>query len=265
MNFLHKFPIMKLGLIILAVVTATAPVWAQASHLTPMQERVQAQQRHLSSTNVEERRDALMTLAAMNHPDAARAALSALNDPEPVVRVTAAHALRALPAADATMALLPLLKDKLEFVRREVAHALGDTHSSSAVQPLVELLNNDQESSVRAAAALALGNIHDEAAVVPLVNALTGNGSNKKSKAGADPFVKRAAAESLGMIRSRAGVAALIATLSDEQSPIELRRVAAQSLGAIGDPSASQALQTATGSADPYLSETARAALHRLH
>src|SRR6478609_828175 len=94
--------------------------------LTPIQQRIQVQQRRLSSSSVEERRDALMKLGAMKHPDASRAAMSALNDSEPVVRVTAAHALTALPASDASAALVPLLTDKQEFVRREAANALGE-------------------------------------------------------------------------------------------------------------------------------------------
>src|SRR6478609_8945819 len=93
--------------------------------LTPIQQRIRVQQQRLSSSSVEERRDALMKLGAMNHPEAARAAMSALNDSEPVVRVTAAHAMAALPSSDAATALIPLLADKEEFVRREAAHALG--------------------------------------------------------------------------------------------------------------------------------------------
>jgi len=268
MNLGHEHLLGKLpGVIVTVVIAVTfnSAVSAQTDNLTPMQQRIQAQQRRLSSANVEERRDALMNLAAMNHPQAARAAVPALSDPEPMVRVTAAHALRALPATDASAALLPLLSDKLEFVRREVVRALGETRSKAAVQPLIGLLTSDKEPSVHAAAAIALGKIQDEAAVVPLVNLLTGNGARKKSKAREDEFVMRAAAQSLGEIRSRAGVAALAATLSDEKAPIEVRRAAAEALGAIGDASASPALKTATDSADPYLAQTARAALRRLH
>jgi HEAT repeat protein len=241
------------------------PVWGQGNdRLTPIQQRIQVQQRRLSSSSVEERRDALMKLGAMNHPDASRAAMAALNDSEPVVRVTAAHAMAALPVADASAALIPLLTDKQEFVRREAANALGETQSRAAVQPLIQILAVDKEASVRAAAAIALGRIKDDAAVVPLANVLTGSSAGKKSKARENEFVMRSAAQALGEIRSRAGVSALIATLSDERNELEVRRAAAAALGIIGDATAAPALRTAADSNDPHLSQAARTALRRL-
>src|ERR1043166_1037520 len=153
MRFLIQ-QITRTGLVGVVIGLACASLaWGQANdRLTPIQQQIQVQQRRLSSSSVEERRDALMRLGAMNHPDASRVAMSALNDSEPVVRVTAAHATASLPAADALTALTPLLTDKLEFVRREAANALGGTHSRAAVPPLIQLLT-DKEISVRAAAA----------------------------------------------------------------------------------------------------------------
>src|SRR5207253_4749954 len=99
---------------------------------------------------------------------------SALNDPEPIVRVTAAHAITSLPAPDAAAALVALLKDKQELVRREAANGVGATRSRTAVPPVIELLTTDREAGVRTAAAIAFGRIGDETAVVPLVNILSG-------------------------------------------------------------------------------------------
>jgi HEAT repeat protein len=172
--------------------------------------------------------------------------------------------LTALPASDASAALVPLLTDKQEFVRREAAHALGEARSRAAVQPLIQLLTLDKEISVRTAAAIALGRIKDEAAVVPLANVLTGSSSGKKSKARENEFVLRSAAQALGEIRSRAGVPALIAALTDEKNEIEVRRAAAEALGTIGDSTAAPALKAAIDSSDPYLSQAARTALRRL-
>jgi HEAT repeat protein len=149
-------------------------------------------------------------------------------------------------------------------VRREAANALGVKRSRAAVQPLIQILTTDKETSVRAAAALALGKIQDEAAVVPLVNVLTGNTPGKKSKKRENEFLMRSAAQALGEIGSRTGVPALIATLADEKSETDVRRAAAEALGAIGDVTAVPALKTAAESNDPYLSQVARAALHRL-
>lgn len=232
--------------------------------LTPMQRRIEQQKLRLSSSQVEERRDALMRLGAMKHPDASRAAAAGLSDPEPMIRVTAAHALTSLPPREAVGLLDPHLKDKLEFVRREIASALGETHSQSAVQPLLELLSADKEISVRAAAAVALGQIRDESAVPALTQVLSGVSPNKKSKSREDEFVMRAAAQALGQIGSRAGVSVLISTLTNETGSLDIRRAAAEALGLIGDPAATQALQTAIAANDPYLAEAAREALRRL-
>ena len=255
--------VLFVGVVFVAGVRST---YGQSNdRLTPIQQRIEVQRRRLSSSEIEERRDALMKLGAMRHRDASRAATSALNDLEPIVRVTAVHAIEALPASEAAAALLPLLKDKQELVRRETAYAIGATRSRNAVPPLIELLTTDKEAAVRAAAAIALGRIGDEAAVVPLVEILSGSSSKKKSKTRENEFVLRAAAQSLGETRSRAGVAALIATLNNDTNPIDVRRAAAEALGLIGDTSASPALKAAIAANDPYLSQTAKEALRRMH
>ncbi|HXI24043.1 MAG TPA: HEAT repeat domain-containing protein, partial [Pyrinomonadaceae bacterium] len=171
---------------------------------TPLQRQIEVQRNRLTSADAEERRDALMKLNLMRRPEASRAAVASLTDAEPSVRVAAAHALASAPAGDAANALIPLLQDKLEFVRREVAYALGDTRSHDAVSPLTNLLATDKEMSVRAAAAVALGRIKDESAVMALAKAIDERAPKKKAEE--YEFVKRAAVESLGEIRSPAGV-----------------------------------------------------------
>lgn len=253
-----------LALIALGLGAGSAAFGQEDSRLTPLQRRIEQQKQRLSSADVEERREALMKLGAMKHSDASRAAVPAINDPEPLIRVTAAHAITSLPAPEAATLLIPLLKDKLEFVRREAAYAIGQTRSRSAVQSLAELLATEKEVSVRAAVVIALGQIRDESAVPTLANLLSGASPNKKSKKQEDDFVMRAAAVALGEIGSRAGLQPLIAALTNETSSIDLRRVAAEALGLIGDSSATSALEAASASNDPYLSEAARAALRRL-
>src|SRR5262252_2037065 len=75
---------------------------------TPLQLAIEKQAERLKSPEIEERRDGLMRLAAMRHLEACRAAISALSDSEPIVRATAAGALRSLPGDEAASALLPL-------------------------------------------------------------------------------------------------------------------------------------------------------------
>jgi HEAT repeat protein len=247
----------------LVSLTVAMPVAAQGN-LTPLQQKIEEQRRRLTSAEVEERRDALMKLTLMNRTEASRAAASALNDAEPIIRVSAAHAISALPPDEAAALLIPQLKDKLEFVRREMAHALGETHSRAATSALTDLLVSDKEASVRAAAAIALGRIRDDSAVTDLVQVLAGTSGKKKSKLRENEFVLRAAAEALGEIRNRAGVSVLMATLGDDSQPIDVRRAAATALGLIGDPQALPALKAAHESNDPYLAAAARASIRKL-
>src|SRR3989440_1189184 len=132
-----------------------------------------------------------------------------------------------------------------------------------AIAPLTNLLATDKEMSVRAAAAMALGRIKDETAVIALAKAIDERAPKKKAEE--YEFLRRAAVESLGEIRSPAGVEVLVAVLNTEGNSLDTRRAAAMALGKIGSNSAVPALQAALHSDDPYLAEAAREALRRMH
>ncbi|PWT94012.1 MAG: hypothetical protein C5B55_03450 [Blastocatellia bacterium] len=244
-----------------AVALTGALFWAtnaqSIASVSPLEKEISGQSKRLSSSNEEERRDALMRLGALHVPEASRASLPGLSDASPMVRAVAANAVLSLPAAESVSALLPLMNDKDEFVRREAAYALGHTKGRSATTVLIEHLQTDREVGVRAAAAVGLGEIADENAVVALSSVLSG--STKKAEK--NVFVLRASAVALGNIKSRAGTPALIAALSNAKFPGDVRREAARGLGKIGDPSAVTALQTAASSTDPYLADVAYNAL----
>jgi HEAT repeat protein len=227
---------------------------------TSIQETIEAQKQRLSSADAEERRDALMRLGLLRRPEASSAAMAGLSDASPMVRAVAAKAVLSVGPEQSVPALLPLLNDKDEFVRREVAYALGLTKSRAATSALTGLLTGDKEDGVRSAAAVALGEIGDEAAVVSLAAVLTLEGKKREKNV----FVMRAAARSLGQIRSRAGVPALVTALGNEKLDEDIRREAAQALGLIGDPSAVPALRTAATSEDPYLAEAAVNSLKKI-
>ena len=256
------------GVIVFLFLT-TFPVPAQSTRdLTPLEIQIQKQQERLASGDEEERRDALMQLSAMRRAAASRAALPALNDLSPMVRVTAAKAILSLEPNDSAAALLPLLNDKDEFVRREIAYTLGATRSRTATTPLSDRLLNDKEAGVRGAAAVALGQIADEAGVVALAGVLAPQLSapaQGKRKREDNEFVLRAAAVSLGQIKSRAGVPALLAVVSNEKLTADVRREAVRALGLIGDPIAIPALKTASLSEDPFLSQLAHEYLRKLN
>lgn len=263
----------KLGSFLSLLVLALGPIFitpislsAQGDAQSPVQAQIEKQRKRLSAADPEERRDALLKLGAMHRSAASREALVGLSDVSPMVRAVAARAILSIGADESVAALLPLLNDKDEFVRRETTYALGQTHSRKANDPLVKLLLTDKEDGVRAAAAVALGEIGDESAVVTLATVLAPEVSSggKRVKTEKNVFVLRAVAKSLGQIKSRAGVPALVAALSNEKMVDDVRREAALALGSIGDPAAIPALRTAANSGDPYLAQTAHQSLRRI-
>lgn len=235
---------------------------------TTVQAEIEKQRQRLSSGDVEDRRDALMKLGVMNRTAASREALIGLSDASPMIRAVAAKAILSLPASESVGALTPLLSDKDEFVRREAAYSLGLTKSKSATQALIGLLSNDKEDGVRAAAAVALGDIADEAAVVSLATVLAPElvtqQTKRKAKAEKNIFVLRAAAKSLGQIKSRAGVPALVAALGNDRQVDDVRREAALALGMIKDPASLPALRSAENSSDPYLARAASESVKKI-
>ena len=249
--------------------TSTRQEQTGSGHLTPLQLEIEKQRLRLSSAEIEERREALARLGSMHQPQASRAALSALRDPAPVVRASAAVAVLSLPAEESAASLISLLTDKDEFVRQQGAYALGQTRSRTAVADLIARLA-DKKDSVRGAAAVALGQIADAQAVSSLAAVLnqkppaTSGKKSRKSKSERNPFVLRAAAHSLGQIGSRAALPALMGVLQDEKAEDDVRREAAIALGEIGDASAVPVLRGVLTARDPYLSQAAQEAIRKI-
>jgi HEAT repeat protein len=238
----------------------------QTESKTLVQAQIETQRQRLTASDPEERRDALMKLGALHRVAASREAMAGLTDPSPMVRAVAAKSILSIGADESVPALVPLASDKDEFVRREVAYALGLTRSHHATAPLTNLLLNDKEDGVRSAAAVGLGEIGDETSVVTLANVIAPAANDKsKRKKEKNVFVLRAVARSLGQIKSRAGVPALLEALSDEKQVDDVRREAALALGAIKDPAAIPALQNATSSGDPYLAQAAFQSLQKIN
>lgn len=238
---------------------------------TQLQREIEIQRGRMQSSDVEQRRDALLKLGWMRQADGSRIAAGALNDPVPVVRATAAIAILSLQSAESVALLVPLLKDKDEFVRQQVAYALGETRNSNAASELVTVLVTDKKPSVRGAAAVALGMIADESASAALARIVDpgfqGSGGfdkNSKQKKEDDQFVKRAAARALGQIGSRSSVPALIAAMSNKRLDTDMRREIVVALGLIGDAAAIPVLRENLSAPDPYLAQYAYEALQKI-
>jgi HEAT repeat protein len=250
-------------------VASAKQVQTGSEYLTPLQLEIEKQRVRLSSAEIEERREALVRLRSLHHPAASRAALSALADPSPIVRATAAAAVLSLLAEESTASLIPLLSDKDEFVRQQTAYALGEVRSHLAVNDLISRLV-DKQDSVRGAAAVALGQIADAEAVSSLAAVLsqqpmtTSGRKSSQSKTKRNSFVLRAAAHSLGQIGSSRALPALVATLSNEKAEDDVRREAAIALGAIGDAAAIPVLRGVLTARDPYLSLAAQESIRKI-
>jgi HEAT repeat protein len=259
------------GLLFIIVPASAQQNASSASQLTPFQLDVEKQRRRLTSSETEERRDAVMQLGQMKSAESSRVAAVGLRDSSAIVRATATHAVLTLPPDESAALLLPLLQDRDEFVRQETAYALGQTRSRTTVSALVAILGRDKKDSVRGAAAVALGQIGDESAVVTLAQLLGRRvpasgliNRVRRSKKDENEFVRRAAAHSLGQIGSRAAVPALTAVLLDERTPDDVRRESAISLGLIGDPSSVAAFRALLTARDPYLARIAYESLIKL-
>jgi HEAT repeat protein len=243
----------------------TVSVFAQSVE-TPMQAVVEQEAQRLKSSDFETRFDAVHKLRLMENAVAARAAATALDDDSENVRAAACETVAFLANEDAALFLTPLLnpkKEKSEFVRREAAFALGEAISKTAVPALIQTLQTDKKPSVRAAAAIALGNIADERALQPLANVLL-LPQTKKNNRVVDEFVRRSAAKSLGQIRRKEAVPALITALRDTNNAADIRRESAFALGLIADQSAAVVLKENLNAEDYLLAEIAANALQRI-
>jgi HEAT repeat protein len=243
-------------------------------------------------------------VVALGRIGAVEPLIAALRDTSGSVRVCAAQALGTASGSRAVEALIAALSDEDWNVRAQAAQALGALGDPSAVEPLVSALAEgsravesvgealgllgpaaleplvaalgNEDPVVRGNAAKALARLGDARGVDPLVVAL------------ADEHVKvrESAAQALGELgwqpedaqRAQQALAAhdwdelaelgaaalepLIAALGDEDRVI--RKMAAWSLGRIGDARAADPLVAALGDEDAQVRERAAAALQQL-
>jgi HEAT repeat protein len=170
----------------------------------------------------------------------------ALADPSPAVRALAADAAGGLSSTALTARALA---DSDPRVRARAAEALGTIGGASAVAPLLNALG-DADGTTATAAVLALSRI-GAPAIGPLVARL---------QAGGDDTVAYRVSQALGMI----GRPAVDPLLAAAQNGKPGARWAAITLGQIGDPRATPALQALSGSPDPDTANAASEALARV-
>ncbi len=198
----------------------------------------------LHDRNLTVQESAAAILASIGDARVADKLIVSLASTDWVVRMHATRALARIGDARAIPSLLPLLQDKVKAVREEtsgalarlgpaaipmlveaLAHqewlvrlhaveALGKTKSPDAVDPLLRLLFNDRDSSLREDAVLALGDIGDARAVEFLLTALK------------EPGLRPLVVDALGKIGDRRAVPALVAVVQGTDRPERSREVA---------------------------------------
>lgn len=207
----------------------------------------------LDSTNAEERRQALKSLAQMNHPAAYAALVGAIQHPMRDVRVDAAflltketnHQERA-----AVPGLLDALHDDDPRLRAAAAKSLGEIGDATAVPELLRSMNTDPDGNIRWQASGALSKI-GEAAVPGLAEALKDE----------DWKVRRSAAEALAGMREPSAIPALIEVMADRNDVVRQAVAnALESMGIIAVPKLIEALNSRDGN----LARTAAEMLQRI-
>jgi HEAT repeat protein len=146
---------------------------------------------HLGSPDAAERTLAIALAGRAGIPECVRGIVTALQDPAPTVRRTAAAALHSLHNAESIDGLSRALSDPDVEVRVEAVRALSVIDDDSVLDPLITALK-DPEMRVRDVAAEALVRWRSPAVARRLAIALT------------NPSLRRAAGEVLGRMGSSA-------------------------------------------------------------
>jgi hypothetical protein len=178
----------------------------------------------LDSPNADERRQALQSLAQMNHPAAYAALVGAVQHTSRDVRIDAAFLLAKetqYKDSAAVPGLLDALRDEKPPVRVAAVKALGDIGDPVAVPELLSTMVKDPSGDVRWTASAALGKI-GTAAVPGLMSALRDE----------DWKVRRSAAEALWGMSEPTAVPGLLGALTDKNDVV--RQAASGALEAMG-------------------------------
>jgi len=197
------------------------------------------------------RMHATKAVGRIKHPRSIDPLIVLLHDRVKAVREQASSALASIGEA-AIPALIQMLGHQDWLVRLHAVEALGRTGSPTAVEPLLATLRHDSDSAVREDAVRALGEIGHPRAVEGLMAVLK------------EPRLRTLAVEALGRIGDRRAVPILIDIVTGNH-PMDITRVvagcgdqwpeeamtqaaAARALGLIGDEATLPVLAAALGS-----------------
>ncbi|NHJ39054.1 MAG: HEAT repeat domain-containing protein [Asgard group archaeon] len=147
------------------------------------------------------------------------------SDEDNRVKSHAADAIIKIGGDEAVQNCLRLLRDNSWITRMKAAEILGELKNKKSTLPLVRILKNDSEVSVKEWAAIALGKIRDKKAIRPLIQTLLNEMSWE---------VRKESALALGKIKGKKAIGALTkAFYSDKEC--QVRWAAASALSIIND------------------------------
>ncbi len=211
----------------ITIVATTRGGWADGATTRPPA-NVRAYTKQLADGDAKARAVAADRLGRTKNASAVAPLLTALNDPDPLVRERAARSLRLLRDPKAVPALAAMLGKGKAQPTDEIVWALGAIGSPAVPKLLTAAGSHD--GATRIDALTALSYTHDPAACGTLLAALDDS----------DPGVQAAAVKGLGRLRCPGATGLLIAKL--ETSGSQLRSEAARSLELMRDPTGTRAL-----------------------
>lgn len=198
------------------------------------------------------RQSAVASLNSLAHPDLPRRVRALLEHPSPRVRESAARIGGYFGFAECVEPVMALARDEDEGVRRAAVEQLAHLDDPRAFELLVGALRSGS-AGVRGAAARGLAHLDATAALDPVRVALEDT----------DPWVRYYGARSAGHLRLAGAASALcVVATTDDVSPARIAAI--EALGAIGAPSAIDALRPLVDDEEIAIAQPALAALARI-
>ncbi|MEO0079464.1 MAG: HEAT repeat domain-containing protein, partial [candidate division WOR-3 bacterium] len=238
-------------------------------------------ERHLSEPDPKVRESIARALGRMGTERATKPLLELLRDLNPAVRIAAAQGLAELADPQAVDGLMDELADDNPEVRKAAIDALGRIGDRRAAPVLTQIMIDDPRSEVRLAAQDALRRISSKM-VAPLVRALSTGDPKERIQAlativsegkaavvpltglltHANPAVRAAAAEVLGLIGDPVAIESLAPLLTDAEGSVRL--AVARALGRLRHVRSAERLAQALHDQDPKVAAAAASALEAL-
>lgn len=269
-----KYTCVLASIILLVISTVSTSVGAE-NIVDEM--KIESLIQNMADDNILVKVDAVKNLVGVGEP-AVEPLINATKNTNPDIRENSAYALGKIGDPKAVEPLIELLDDSYSEVQYAASIALANI-GEPALEPLVEFIDNQNESYPARLTAIRILGEMGEPAVQPLIGML---GSTEGVDAAAslgnigepavaslinvldddDPKVRAYAARALGGTKNGRAVEPLINLLEDKDSNV--RSNTAMALGEIGDEIAVEALTNSMNDEDERVQTIARSAIEEI-